>query len=303
MEEIMKTRALVLIGAVLLLVSGLAAQQANPQEKVWQNADQVAARVDGVPITKGDVLQALWDWSGDVASEELIDQQVVLNAAKKKGVEVTDQEIADRLKQVESSLPPGQGIEDVLRMSGMTLARLRARLRTQLLIEKILADQIDIPDSELDQVHARHILIRIAASQDPKDAEAADQQARQKALQAKDRLAAGEAFESVARDMSEDPLSKGSGGDLGFLPRGRMPKEFDDVAFSLEPGRISDPVRTSLGYHIIMVVEKKPGSALSPEEKQALRAQALERLAGPKMQEWFQQEKSKAKIERLLQSQ
>lgn len=300
MEEMMNRKVLAVLGIAAAMAASVCAGQEAADSRAWENTSELVARVDGVEITKGDVLQSLWDWGAQVAVEEMIDQQIILNAAAAKGVTVTPEEVDARLTRVEGELPPGQTIQDLLRMSGMTLPRLRARLKTQVFMEKILIDEVEIADSELDQVRAKHILIRFAPASTPAEAQLRDQEAKLAAVGARDRLAAGESFDSVAREVSQDPLSKDAGGDLGLIPRGRMPKPFDDAAFTLEPGEVSDLVKTQIGYHIITVVAKKPGSELTPEEKEAVKAQVIDRLVAPKMQVWFEERKSSAEIERLM---
>ena len=71
---------------------------------------------------------------------------------------------------------------------------------------------------------------------------------------------AGADFAALAKKNSEDEASAKNGGDLDFFGRGRMVPEFDQVVFTLEPGQISDLVKTSFGYHIIKLVDKKPGT-------------------------------------------
>jgi parvulin-like peptidyl-prolyl isomerase len=290
--------ALLALGACV--VSSAWAFQGTSGSHAWENPSEAVARVDGVEITKGQVVQSLWDWGAQVTMEELIDTQIILNAAQAKGVSATPEEVDARLAKVAGDLPAGQTIEDLLRMSNMTLARLKARLKAQILMEKILADEVVVTDSDLDQVHAKHILIRLAPASSAEEAQTRDNEAKQAAEAARARLIGGESFDSVAREVSQDPLSKDAGGDLGFIPRGRMPDAFDKVAFSLKVGEISDLVRTQLGYHIVTIVERKPGSELTPEEKEAVKAQVMERLVAPKMQPWFEEHKSAAKIERLL---
>jgi peptidyl-prolyl cis-trans isomerase D len=102
-----------------------------------------------------------------------------------------------------------------------------------------------------EQVRARHILFKIA-----QQATAAEEaKVRAEAEAALRRIQAGEDFAEVARQTSQDPASAEQGGDLGFFTRGAMVKSFEDVAFALRPGEVSDPVRTEFGYHLIKIEE------------------------------------------------
>jgi peptidyl-prolyl cis-trans isomerase D len=105
-----------------------------------------------------------------------------------------------------------------------------------------------------EQVHARHILVRIA--RDATAEQSAD--AEKRATAALERLQKGEDFAEVARSVSEDPGSKDRGGDLGFFRRGAMVPAFEEAAFALEPGAVSALVKTDFGLHVIRVDEKKP---------------------------------------------
>ena len=75
-----------------------------------------------------------------------------------------------------------------------------------------------------------------------------------------ERLRADEDFAEIAAEISEDPGSKDNGGDLGLFRRGQMVKPFEDAAFSLEPGTLSDLVRSDFGIHIIRVEEHTQAS-------------------------------------------
>jgi len=104
-----------------------------------------------------------------------------------------------------------------------------------------------------ERVHARHILRTLAA-----DAPAAEvERVRGEIEAAKKRIEGGEAFEAVAAEVSQDPGSQSRGGDLGFFARGQMVKPFEDAAFALAPGQISDPVKTDFGFHLIQVEERQ----------------------------------------------
>jgi peptidyl-prolyl cis-trans isomerase D len=102
-----------------------------------------------------------------------------------------------------------------------------------------------------EQVRARHILFKL-----PQQAAAEEEaKVRAEAEAIVKRLQAGEDFAAVASQVSQDPSSAQQGGDLGFFRRGEMVKSFEDVAFALRPGEVSDPVRTDFGYHLIKVEE------------------------------------------------
>jgi peptidyl-prolyl cis-trans isomerase D len=106
---------------------------------------------------------------------------------------------------------------------------------------------------ELKQVRARHILFKVkeGASEDE------EKGVREKAKAVLEEAKKGADFAELAKKHSEDLSNKKQGGDLGYFPSGRMTKPFEDAAFSLKPGEVSDLVRTEFGYHIIKVEEVK----------------------------------------------
>jgi peptidyl-prolyl cis-trans isomerase D len=116
-----------------------------------------------------------------------------------------------------------------------------------------------------EQRRVRHILIQVAASASEEDAAAA--QAR--ALQAQARIAGGEDFAAVAAQLSEDPGSASQGGDLGYFGRGMMVPEFENAAFALTTGELSEPVRSPFGYHLIEVTDIEAGDVRPLEEVRA----------------------------------
>ena len=103
-----------------------------------------------------------------------------------------------------------------------------------------------------EQVRASHILLNTAG----KDEAAVRKQAEDILQQVK----AGADFAELAKKFSEDEGSKVNGGDLDYFTRGRMVPEFETAAFALEPGQVSDIVKSQFGFHIIKVVDKKAGS-------------------------------------------
>ncbi|MGH8026870.1 MAG: peptidyl-prolyl cis-trans isomerase [Pseudoxanthomonas sp.] len=110
---------------------------------------------------------------------------------------------------------------------------------------------------------ASHILISVPADADAAAQKAAEQKIAALAAQAK---APGADFAALAKANSQDPGSKDSGGDLGWVDRGVMVKPFDDALFAMKAGEISGPVKTDFGYHVLQLREIKPGQGKSFEE-------------------------------------
>ncbi len=112
------------------------------------------------------------------------------------------------------------------------------------------------------EVHARHILV----------------ESEEEAKEVKERLKKGEDFAALAKEKSKD--TNAEGGDLGFFTRGQMLKPFEDAAFALDIGELSDPVQTQFGWHIIKVEEKRDQELPSFEEvKEAILTQLVAQKA------------------------
>ncbi len=129
-----------------------------------------------------------------------------------------------------------------------------------------LADEVEISSDDLSAYYERHkqeyakpAQVKLAYVELKKEPSQMDQDAvKGYAEHILERARAGDDFADLAEKYSEDTATKTTGGDLGFFRKGRrMVKEFDEVAFSLEPGEISDLVKTRFGYHIIKVEETK----------------------------------------------
>ncbi|MBV9558778.1 MAG: peptidyl-prolyl cis-trans isomerase [Pseudolabrys sp.] len=116
-----------------------------------------------------------------------------------------------------------------------------------------------VPPEE--EVHARHILFRAPAGD-----EAASKEAEAKIKAVIERLKKGEDFAKVASELTEDPSGKANGGDLGYFTKEQMVPEFADVAFKLDKGAISEPVKTQFGWHVIKTEDKRTKPAPSFDE-------------------------------------
>ena len=183
----------------------------------------------------------------------------------------TADEYTTALDQLMAGISTGSGVSQAT-----VLSIYRSLLQNEILTEKLqemLGDQMPL---EGEQVHARHILVSVAT-----DASDADRElALAKAISITQRIKDGEDFATLAQQYSDDTGSGAQGGDLGFFGRGQMVTEFENAAFSLSIGQISEPVLSQFGYHIIEVLETNPGS--------------------PSFTAWLQEQKSQAQITRSL---
>lgn len=124
-----------------------------------------------------------------------------------------------------------------------------------------------------EEIRARHILLSVP----PGATQAQVDSIRATAEDLRDRALAGEDFSALARDHSEDPGSAVQGGDLGFFERGLMVPPFEEAAFALQPGEISDVVRSDFGFHVIKLEERRRPTLedLGPDYRSQIQQQRI----------------------------
>lgn len=174
----------------------------------------------------------------------------------------------------------------------------RERLLDERLQEALLPESEFTADTEPVQVQARQILVEVDVAEDASEAERDAAFAEQRALAEEigAELRAGADFAELAADRSADPGSREQGGDLGFFNRegqaaggATYPPELVETAFALEPGEISDPIRTQFGWHIIEVTDTEVPSR--EDQLAEARATALD--------EWIEEQRAAATIQRF----
>jgi peptidyl-prolyl cis-trans isomerase SurA len=290
----MKQRLASLAVLILLALAALTAAQ-----EAAEPVDRIVAVVEKKPIFASDIEGAIAEElylrqmrgqpmpSNEAEMEELranlleamIDRQIVLEKARKEGIEVTRPEVEDALNNWVVDLMQAAGSEQAflaeLQRQGMTLRTLKDRyrkdLREQLIISKFMRTQFvsaSVDEAEVREfydtkpdsipeipavVGISHILIVPKPSPEKEGVVLAE------VSRALDRLEAGEAFEEVARDMSEDGLTKESGGFLGTVSVEDLGPEIAEAVVGVEPGQISEPTRTRYGFEILKVDGESDG--------------------------------------------
>jgi peptidyl-prolyl cis-trans isomerase C len=242
-----------------------------------EDANPVLAKVNGSEIRQSDVTLAEEELGPSLAQMDpatkqenvlsfLIDMKIVSKAAEDKKVADSD-DFKKKLAFARNRLL----MDDLLAQEGKAAT-------TDDAMKKVYEDAAKQITSE-QEVHARHILV-------PTEEEA---------KKVEDELKKGADFAELAKKESKDPGAS-DGGDLGFFTKEQMVPEFSKVAFALEPGKISEPVKTQFGWHIIKVEEKRARKA--PDFAQ-VKPQIEQYVSRKAQAEYVAKLRQEAKVERL----
>jgi len=293
-----------LVLALCLLTAGAGAQGVYPG---------VAARVNGVEISNETLQRNYREYlvqnNVNIVSQRnperlgqlrrealdlLIEQELVWQEAQRKGVIASPEEVDAAWEEMRRAFKTPEDAARRLANEGYTEESYREHLKRLLSAQKHLdavrAAASVVSDEELDrfyaentqrltfpeQVRVRHILLtwKPLATQDDRAA------LRAKMAPILEQARAGADFAELARKHSEDS-SAAEGGDVGFFQRGQMVKPFEDAAFALAPGQVSEIVETSFGLHVIRLEERKPEERLPLDEiREKLRGHVAEQKAG-----------------------
>lgn len=215
----------------------------------------------------------------ETATENLIRSELLYQLAMKQDIPDLDQQVDEQLAIIKSRSPSEEAWNDVLAKNGITLDGLREQLKRGVLIDAFIQNEvlatIEITDAQLkafydehpeaftqpESMHASHILIGVDAGAGAEEKD----KAKHKADEILEKVKSGADFAEVAKSESTCP-SAAQGGDLGEFGRGQMVAPFENAAFGLEPGDLSEVVETQFGYHIIKATSKSTAGVVPFEE-------------------------------------
>jgi peptidyl-prolyl cis-trans isomerase C len=244
--------------------------------------------------------------------DELIGYRLLIQETRNRKVAVPDGDVDARMKEFRSQFTTPEAYTQALAERKMTENDVRAELRNDLLIGQMLRTEVEpkilVSEAEVaafyernprqfqtpEQVRASHILVRVPAGTPAEAKTAALQRATTLLKSAK----SGSDFAALAREHSQDTGTAARGGDLGFFPQGQMVGPFNDAAFRLGTGQISDIVETEFGYHIIKVVDRQPPRAVPLAEVRGRIEEYLQNVNRQRITQAFVQSlRSRGKVE------
>ena len=250
-------------GAIAAVGDGVVTQEQFDQ--IWKQAEAQYKSQEGAPPFPSPGTTQYKQLRASIVNY-LVQNEVIKQKASEMDVQVTEKQLQDRMKQIVQQVGGQKKLDELLKEQSVTQAQLEEQLKAQMLqdaVQQKVYSDIKVTDAQIkkyfedpanksqfnvpESVDARHILVKTKAEAE-----------KVRALLEADNSDAN--WKKVAKEYSTDPGSKNNGGDLGNFPKGRMVKAFENAAFSLKVGEISQPVKTQFGYHVIEVTKKTPAS-------------------------------------------
>jgi peptidyl-prolyl cis-trans isomerase C len=230
----------------------------------------------GLDIKTDDGKAAIDQLRVDILNQ-MIDSELIRQAAKAEGVAVTDAEVNDRINVIKQDAGGDEAFKANLKQAKLTEADFRNLIvRDQMIYEKLYAKVTKSLATTVEQVKSRHILVNT----------------EKEATDLLDRLQKGADFAALAKESSLDTGSKENGGELDFFPRGVLDTAFEELIFRLKVNELGI-AKSDFGYHVVQVLAREANRALAPEIVQV--------LAEEVMNTYIEGLRDKATIERIVQ--
>jgi parvulin-like peptidyl-prolyl isomerase len=246
--------------------------------------------------------------------DELVTYHILAQEARTRKIEVTETEVDAEMAMIRKGFPTEESFQQALLLQGVTADQLRQVTRLGMQARKVIdtdiTTKVAVQDAEVDEfykqnldkfkqgetVRISHIYFGIA----PDTPEAEKNQKRAAAQETLKQLKAGADFGALARERSNDK-SAVDGGEIGYVEKGRLPPDFEAVAWGLKPGTTSEVVELSSGLHIIKVLDRRgPRTAPLTEVREELKQFMLDNQRQTRLDALIGQLKAKTNIQILV---
>ncbi|WP_350300912.1 peptidylprolyl isomerase [Peribacillus frigoritolerans] len=257
MKLLRSTKAYIWAGSILIIAGIMAFAMIS-------SMDKTIASIDGEKINEDELYDALVAGYGADTLDLLITNKLVELEAEKAGIKIKDEEIQKEIDVMVESYGDEKSLKEQLEASGSSMEALKKDIVVYLQTKKLVEPRITVTDEEIstyfednkdtfaqaEQVEASHILVE--------DEKTAKKVAKE--------IEDGGDFAKLAAEYSTDTETADNGGSLGYFGKGDMVEEFENVAFDLDINKVSDPVKSEYGYHIIKVTGKKEAKKANLED-------------------------------------
>ena len=246
--------------------------------------------------------------------DNLINIELLYQQSQKVGTKVEEAEVSAQFETLKKRFPTEAEFKNAISKMKLTEPVMKSQIRRGIAIQRFLdkktLGKVEVTEEEIkayydnhtnffkkpEQVRASHILIKVEPGANEKN----KAKARKKIKEIRQRLVKGEDFGALAKEFSQCP-SNAKGGDLNYFGRRQMAKPFEDAAFALKVGELSDVVETRFGYHLIKVTDKKPTSTYSYKDmKERIRKNLMQEKVRIEVSNYVQELKKAAKIKIFL---
>ncbi len=248
------------------------------------NLQDAVAKLGSITVSRQELYNQLAEEYGKTVLDRILNRILLRHEIEKRGIPITDAMIEQRLNQhkqtySEKARQDSPSFEEALTTSyGMTLQEYKDRVVwVEIAIESLTLNELKVTEADLfnyyyqnrqlylipEQVRASHIMIRPSmfmpeADRNRRPPKPAEWNAAYELItKVHNELSTGASFMELAAKYSQDPNSAKRGGDLGFFPRNKMLKPIEDAAFGLAKNQVSGIVKSPVGYHVILVTDKK----------------------------------------------
>lgn len=260
---------------------------------------EAVATVNGVEITKDQLYKELAAKGGEQTLTQMINEQIVNQEAQKNNIQVSSADIDKEIQTYITQYGSEEALNQALQQYGMTKDDLRKQVEMNQKLTKLLEPQIKVTDEEIKQAYDAN-----------KNAFTTPEQVRTSVILVKTeaeandiikQLKSGADFAELAKSKSLDTATKDKGGDTDFFARGQKEEAVEVAAFKLAKDEISGAVKTSEGYQVLKLTDRKEAhTATLDEKKEEIRKSLVAQQVSTLSQTWMEEQKGKAKITNTL---